>query len=70
MTQITFSDILAAADELPLQDQETLSHILQNRIREQKRADLIKDVQDAQQEFTQGKCQPMTPEQLMEEILS
>lgn len=44
--------------------------ILQNRLRSQKRADLVQDVAEAEQEFAQGKCQPMTPEQLMKEIIS
>lgn len=69
MTQITFADILEAADRLPLQDQEDLIHILENRLREQKRATVIRDVREAQQEFEAGNCQPTTPEQLMEEIL-
>jgi hypothetical protein len=68
--QTTFAEILEAADQLPLEDQENLIHILQNRLREQKRMALVRDVQEAQQEFTQGQCQPMTPEQIMEEILS
>jgi len=36
---------------------------------DQKRAALIKDIQQAQQEFAEGKCHPVTPAQLMEEIL-
>jgi hypothetical protein len=68
--QTTFAEILEAAEQLPLEDQENLIHILQNRLRDQKRTDLIRDVQEAQQEFAQGQCQPLTPEQIMEEILS
>ncbi len=70
MAPITFSDILEAADQLPLKDQEDLIDILQNRLRAQKRAALVQDIQDAQQEFAQGKCHPTTPENLMEEILA
>ena len=36
---------------------------------DQKRAALIKDIQQAQQEFAEGKCHPVTPSQLMKEIL-
>ena len=57
-------------EQLPLEDREDLIRILQNRLREQKRADLIKDVRQSEREFTQGECQPVTPEQLMKEILS
>lgn len=70
MTQTTFAEILERADELPLEDQENLIHILHNRLRDKRRAERVRDVQEAQQEFASGKCQPVTPEQLMEEILS
>jgi hypothetical protein len=69
-TQTTFADILEAAEQLPIEDQENLIHILKNRLRDQKRAQLIQDVYEAQQELLQGKCKPVTPEQIMEEILS
>lgn len=70
MKQISFGDILEAAEQLSVEDRENLIRILQNRLREQKRADLISDVRESEQEFAQGKCQPVTPEQLMKEILS
>lgn len=70
MTQTTFAAILEAAGNLPLEDQEQLINILQNRLRDQRRAERIKDVQEAQKEFTEGKCKPVTPQQLMDEILS
>ena len=70
MTQISFGDILEAAKQLPLEEKEDLIRILQNRLREQKRSDLIKDVRESEREFAQGKCQPVTPDELMKEILS
>ena len=70
MIQTTFAEILEAAEQLPLEDQENLIDILQKRLRDRRRAYLVKDVQEAQKEFADGNCQPVTPEQLMEEILS
>ena len=70
MAQINFGEILEAAEQLSIEDREDLIRILQNRLREQKRADVVKDVREAQQEFERGECQPVTPEQLMKEILS
>lgn len=67
--QTSFAEILEIADQMPLEDQENLIRILQNRIREHHRKDRIRDVQEAQQEFIEGKCQVVTPEELMEEIL-
>jgi hypothetical protein len=66
----TFADILEAAEHLSLEERENLIQILQNRLRERKRADLIQDVREAEEEFARGKCKPITPEQLMKEILS
>ena len=70
MTQTTFAEILDATEQLPLEDQENLIHILKNRLRDQKRTELVKDVYEAQQEYAQGQCQPATPQQIMEEILA
>ncbi len=66
LIKTTFAEILEAADQLPPEDQENLIDILQNRLRERRRAEKIRDVQEAQKEFAEGKCQPVTPEQLME----
>jgi len=70
MTKTTFAEILESADQLSLEEQENLIIILQNRLRDRRRSERVRDVQEAQQEFAEGKCQPVTPEQLMEEILS
>ncbi|WP_036483039.1 hypothetical protein [Myxosarcina sp. GI1] len=70
MAQINFGEILEAAEQLSIEEREDLIRILQNRLREQKRADVVKDVREAQQEFERGECQPVTLEQLMKEILS
>ncbi|NES20901.1 MAG: hypothetical protein F6K41_18695 [Symploca sp. SIO3E6] len=70
MTQTTFAEILESADQLPLEDQENLIIILQNRLRERRRTERVRDVQEAEQEFAEGKCQPVPPEQLMKEILA
>lgn len=70
MTKINFADILEAAEQLSLEEREDLVRIIQNRLREQKRTELIEDVRESEQEFTRGESQPVTPEQLMKEILS
>ena len=45
----TFAEILEAADRLTLEDQENLINILQNRLRDRRRADLVRDVREDQQ---------------------
>jgi ribosome recycling factor len=68
--ETNFAEILEAACELTLEEQEDLIGILQNRLRESRRATIVKDVRSATEEFAQGKCQPVTPLELMKEILS
>ena len=70
MIQATFAEILEAADQLPFEDQENLIITLQNRLRDRRRSERVSDVQEAQKEFAEGKCQPVTPEQIRKELLS
>jgi ribosome recycling factor len=70
LEETTFAEILEAASGLTPDEQESLIGILQNRLRERRRDDLVKDVRSATEEFAQGKCQPVTPLELMKEILS
>ncbi len=65
---MTFSEVLESADELSLGEQETMIEVLHRRIIEHRRAELAKEVQDAQQEFKEGKCKPATPSELMKEM--
>ena len=67
---LLFGEVLEAIDTLSLEDQETLEEILHRRIIERRRAELVQDVQEAQQEFQAGHCRPVTPEELMQEIVS
>ncbi len=70
MTPKNFAEILESAEQLSIEEQEDLVRILQSRLRDSHRADRIRDVQEAQNEFAEGKCHPVTPQELMEEILS
>ncbi len=67
---LNFGEILDAADKLPLAEQETLLDILHRRTIARRRAELAKDVEEAQREFQEGHCRPATPEELIAEILS
>jgi hypothetical protein len=64
----TFDDVLESADRLSPDAQEELLDILQRRITEQRRKDLILEVRKAQNEFESGQCKPSAPDDLMEEI--
>ncbi len=67
---IPFGEILEAIERLSLEEQETLQEILHRRIIERRREEIAQDIHDAQQEFQAGSCRPVTPAELMKEILS
>jgi hypothetical protein len=68
--QLTFGEILDAVDKLPVDQQEDLTSIVRRRIAEQRRKQILKDVEDARQEFARGGGQSMTAEQIMRELES
>ena len=65
----SFGEILEEADRLPMEDQQTLIEILQRRMRDRRRAELARDIQEAQKEFQDGVCRPASADELMREIL-
>ena len=65
-----FNAVLSSAAELSLDEQETLVHILQKRIHERRRQQLIKDVEEARAEYSRGEAKPATVEEIMREIAS
>jgi hypothetical protein len=70
MIDSTFAEIVDATDRLSAVEQENLIDILQKRLRDRRRAEIVDNVRAAQQEFAEGKCQAAAPIQLMQEILS
>lgn len=66
---VPFGEILEAADDLSLEDQETLVEVLKSRLRDRRRTELAKDIHEAGKEFAEGSCRPVTPDELMREIL-
>jgi len=67
---LPFHDLLEAAGHLGLDEQETLIEILQRRLAERRRAEIVEEVRAARREFSEQGSQPSTPEKLMGEILS
>jgi hypothetical protein len=69
-TMTLFGEVLEAADKLTLEEQESLIDILHRRMIERRRVELAKEIEEARKEFEGGHCQPATPSEIMEEILS
>ena len=63
-----FSEILDAADQLPVDAQQTLVEILQRRIAERGRAEILRDVQDARADHATGEAQPATVKEIIDEV--
>jgi hypothetical protein len=70
MTRVLpFGEVLEAADQLSQDEQEELIAILHRRLAQAARQRLAAEVQEARQEFAQGRCLPATPQEMMREIL-
>ena len=62
---LSFGEVLDTVEQLSLEDQEALTDIIRRRIIEQRRAELAKDIQEAQEEFKAGNARPVTPDELI-----
>ncbi len=65
-----FDEVLEAVAQLSLEDQESLLEIMRRRLHAQRRAALVKEVEEARHEFVAGQCQERTPEEIIREALS
>lgn len=65
----TFADVLEAANMLPLDDQEALAEVLQRRIIERRRKQLVRQAREAEEEYRAGGCRPVSPDELLSEIM-
>ena len=65
----TFQSVLEVADQLTLDEQETLVEVLRHRTTEQRRQQIVDDVREGEEEFRRGECKPTTVADLMAELL-
>ncbi len=65
-----FAQVLDSADGLAIEDQESLVEVLQHRVAERRRAELVEAMKSARREFKAGKCRPATPAQIIKRILA
>ncbi|TWU27897.1 hypothetical protein Pla144_26740 [Bythopirellula polymerisocia] len=63
-----FGEVLEAADHLSPDEQQQLIVILNNRLTQAARQNIVNDVKEADAEFTAGECRVVTPAELMREI--
>lgn len=65
----TFAQVVEMADELSLDEKESLVEIVQRRLAEQRRAELIQSVKQARQEHKSGRGRPASPKEILKKIL-
>lgn len=66
----TFAQVLDSADELAVDEQESLVAVLQHRLAEHRRAELVEAVKSARREFKAGRCRPATPAQIVKRLFA
>jgi hypothetical protein len=66
---LPFSEVLEAADHLSPEEQEELIDILHRRLALASRQRLVTEIKEARQEFAEGSCSPVTPTELMRDIM-
>jgi hypothetical protein len=64
-----FGEVLDAADHLSHDEQQELIAILNRRLAQAIRQRVAAEIQEARQEFAEGRCLPASPDELMREIL-
>jgi len=69
-TMTKFAQVLDSTDGLAFEEQESLVEVLQRRLAEHRRAELVAVVKSAKQEFKAGRCRPATPAQIVKRIFA
>ena len=68
--QTIFADVLDTVELFTIDEKEDLVNILQSRLREDRRAEIIKSVEESRREYEEGNLKPMTVDEIMNKILS
>jgi hypothetical protein len=67
-TYPTFQEALDTVESLTIDEQTMLIEIIQNRLREQQRQELLKNVAQAEKEYAQGNFRRGSVDDLMAEL--
>ena len=67
-TYPTFQEALETVESLTIDEQTMLIEIIQNRLREQQRQELLKNVAQSEKEYTQGNFLRGSVDELMNEV--
>jgi len=65
---LSFQDLIEAVESMPLEDQSMLVELINKRIIEKRRAELVAEVQDARSALKRGEVKRGTFEDLMKDL--
>ena len=65
-----FAQVLDSAADLAVEEQESLVEVLQHRLAERRRAELVAAVKSARREFKEGRCRPATSAQIVKRLFA
>jgi len=65
-----FGEVLDAVGSLSPEEQLALVDIVAHRLAEEGRKRVVADIRESQQEYAEGRCRPVTIDELRNEILS
>lgn len=68
--QNTFAEVLETIEDFTVDEKETLVNILQHRLQENKRQQVVKSVKESKREFEKGELKPASVNGIMNGILS
>jgi len=66
---VRFADLVEMIDHLPLDERESLVDVVRRRIADDQRRRVAASIRSARREHSRGQCKPVTPDELMREIL-
>jgi len=65
---MSFQDLIEAVESMPLDDQFMLVELINKRIKEKRRAELVAEVQETRSAFARGEVKRGTFEDLMKDL--
>jgi hypothetical protein len=67
---MALAEVLEAADQLTMEEQETLIEVLRRRFADLRRRQIVHEVRESRAAFAAGECEPASVEEIMREITS
>ena len=67
---MALAEVLEAADQLTMEEQETLIEVLRRRFVDLRRRQILSEVRESRAAFAAGECGPASVEEIMTELKS